>query len=898
MQAKDTRTTLIQTKFYRPRIPTDFVARTRLFDELDCGQSSPLTLVAAPAGYGKSTLLASWLEQVDCPKAWLSLDEDDDQLEVFLSYFLEAVDSIHPGAVRETLATLAMTELPPTRILSSTLTNELDRIPGTFILVIDDYHYINQVSIHNLLNELLLHPPHGMGLVIVTRSDPPLSLTRLRGKGLVTEIRTHDLRFTKQETIELLYRLLGESIREADMQIIDRQFEGWVTGLRLAALTMRDPERVTAVIDQLHGDNQYVQDYLVSEVTNQLPKEIRTFLMKTSILDQLNGPLCDVVVGLDEPECDGQAYLEWLHEKNLFTVAFDDRMGWFRYHQLMRDFLQNELQKYYSPEEIAALHIRASAWMAQNGWIEEAIQHALRAGDSEMAANLLVQHRHDLIDQEEYHRLERWLKLFDQAEIENSPGLGIIEAWLHNVHGRWQEELVVLSRAEGLLESTSLPPEIAQPIQGEIHLLRANLIGWTYNGPEVLKHTEIALELLPRQWRYAYTSAYMIDSYGHLLCGDIDLARKQLQRGLADPQITNQPQNKTMLMFGMAGLFWASLNLPELRLFSRQYLSHAEEFKLQEALAVANYFLGCIHYLQNDLPSAKKYFSAAVETRFIVTLNWQTQAACGLALTHYALGNIEQAVDVLDKFQAKLIERDNFMLLDVIKGCRAELVLREGNLAEANHWAESYEPQPLIGLQGFYIPQLTLVKVWLMQDTHTSYEMAASLLDQLMGIANSAHMKSAQLPVLLMQALLEQKRGNKAAAFNKLEEAIYLTEPNGTLRPFVDLGPQKARLLMDFRQQGVAEDYIAQLLEAFPREHVVAMQAGQGALIEPLTDRELQVLALLAQRKRNQDIADKLVITLGTVKQYTHNIYRKLDVNNRQEAVAKATSLGIFTPEP
>ncbi|UCD99242.1 MAG: hypothetical protein JSV42_00530 [Chloroflexota bacterium] len=897
MQTEETTISLTQTKFYRPRIPTGFVARTRLLDQLNCNQGNPLTLLAAPAGYGKSTLLASWLEQVDCSNAWLSLDKDDDQLEVFLSYFLAAIDRIHPGAVRETLALVARGKLPPTNIIASTLTNELDNISGTFILVIDDYHFINQVSIHDLINELLLHPPRGMVLVIATRSDPPLSMARLRGKGLVTEIRSYDLRFTTQETIELLYRLLGESIREADMQAIDRQFEGWVTGLRLAALTMHDPERVATVIERLHGDYQYVQDYLVSEVTDQLPKETRTFLMKTSILNQLNGSLCDAVVGLDEPECDGQSYLEWLHEKNLFTVALDDRMGWFRYHQLMREFLQNELQKFYSPKEIAGLHIRASAWMTHNGWIEEAIQHALKAGDREMAAELLVQHRHDLIDQEQWHRLERWLNLFDQAEIESSPGLGIIEAWLHNVNGRWQEELAVLARVEIQLENTESSPELVQPIRGEIHLMRANLTGWTYNGPEVLKNAEIALELLPSQWRYAYTSAYMIDSFGHLLSGDINLARKQLQRGLADRQITSQPQNKTMLMFGMAGLFWASLNIPELRLFSTQYLSHAEEFKLQEAISVANYFLGCVQYLQNDLPAAQEHFSATVETRYLVTLNWQTQAACGLALTYCALGKIEQAVDVLAKFQAKLIERDNFSLLDVIKACQAELALSEGKVAEAYHWAVTYNPEPIIGVQMFYIPQLTLVKVWLRQDTPTSRMKAASLLDQLMEISKGAHLKSAKLPILLAQALLEEKMKDEAAALNKLKEAIHLAEPNGILRPFLDLGPQMTRLLVLLSQQGIAQDYVAKILKAFPGQHPVVSTTQQDALIEPLTARELQVLTLLAQRKRNQDIADNLVITLGTVKQYTHAIYRKLGVKDRHAAVAKATSLGILTPE-
>jgi LuxR family maltose regulon positive regulatory protein len=897
MPDQDTITPIIQTKLYRPRVTDDLVARPRLFEKLDCSSGNPLTLVAAPAGYGKSTLLASWLEGVDCPNAWISLDEQDNNLSEFLSYFLTAINRLFPDSLNDTFALLALQELPPIHDLVSVLLNELTSIKQNFILVLDDFHNIHEDLIHNLIDQLLLHPPRCMQFILTTRADPPLPLARMRSKGKLIEIRTQELRFTEDETQILLEQLLQSKLNDKDVQIIDHQFEGWVSGLRLAALTMRDPGRVAQIMERMRGDNLYVREYLIAEVTSQLPQAIRSFLLKTSILERLSGPLCDAVVGLDEPECDGQAYLEWLHEINLFIIPLDEQGNLFRYHNLMREYLQQELARTYEPSAIAELHTRASAWFAKNGWMDEAIRHVLRAGDREMAANLVVQHRHDLIDKEEYHRLERWLKMFDQAYIEKSPGLGIIEAWLHNVHGRWQEELTTLARVESQLASTALLPELAQPIQGEIHLMRANLTGWTYNGPEVLKHTEIALELLPRQWRYAYTSAYMIDNYGHLLSGDIDLARKQLQRGLADPQIASQPQNKTMLMFGMVGLFWVLLNLSEMRQFSRQYLAHAKEFNLLEAIAVANYFLGSVHYLRNDLPSAQKHFSAAVETRFIVTLNWQTQAACGLAFTYCAMGKIEQAVDVLDKFQAKLIERDNFMLLNVIKACQAELAICVGKVAEANYWAESYEPQPIIGLQGFYIPQLTLVKVWLAQDTTTSHEKAASLLDHLMGIAKGAHMKSAQLPILLTQALLGNQQDDEVATMDHLEDAIQLAEPNGIIRPFVDLGSEMANLLVRLSQKGVAQDYIAQILEASPIQHPVVSPTHQVALIEPLTDRELEVLALLAQRKRNQDIADELVITVGTVKQYTHNIYQKLGVKDRHAAVTKATSLGILTPE-
>jgi LuxR family maltose regulon positive regulatory protein len=664
----------------------------------------------------------------------------------------------------------------------------------------------------------------------------------------------------------------------------------------------------------LGGTFSYVMDYLVTEVLDNQPSAMQDALIRTAILDRFSAPLCEAVCqgkaqasgssegtvddDAGDVELSGQAFVAWLLENNPFLVRLDDSGEWYRYHHLLRELLQSRLEQRLGAEGVAALHRRASAWFAQNQLIDEALHHALAAGEPEAAANMVAQHRHALIDREQWQRLERWLLLFDQAKIERHAELSIIEAWLHNLHGRWQEESAVLARVENLLASTTVPSERALSVQGEIHLMRANLLGWTYNGPAVLRHTEIALELLPRQWRYAYTSAYMVDCYGHLLCGYIDLARKQLQHGLADPRIASQPQYKTMLLFGMAGLLWASLNLREMRVFSRQYLAHGKEFNLQEAIAVASCFLGCVHYLQNDLVAAQKHFSDAVETRYLVNLSWQTQAVCGLAITYYALDRIEQAMDVLDEFQAKLIERDNYILLNVIKGCRAELALREGNLAEAKHWAESYDPQPLIGLQGFYIPQLTLAKIWLAQDPPASNENGANLLGQLMAIAQSAHLTSALLPVLLVQSLLDEQVGDEATALNHLADAIHLAEPNGIIRAFVDIGSRMANLLVRLGQHGVAQDHIAQIIEAFPIQHAVVSSGHQGALIEPLTDRELEVLTLLAQRKRNQDIADELVITVGTVKQYTHKIYQKLGVKDRHAAVAKAVSLGILTLEP
>jgi LuxR family maltose regulon positive regulatory protein len=423
----------------------------------------------------------------------------------------------------------------------------------------------------------------------------------------------------------------------------------------------------------------------------------------------------------------------------------------------------------------------------------------------------------------------------------------------------------------------------------------------------VLHHAERALELLPRQWRYAYTSAYMIAGFGELLSGRIGLAVARIRRGLADSQTASKPQHRSMLLFGLTGAYWVDLNFVDMRQVAQQYLAVSREYHLPEATAVSQYYLGCIHYLQNDLLAAETHFSAVANTPYTVSLNWHTQGVCGLALTYRALGQSEQASELLTEFQNRLIERNNFALLEVVKASKAELALSQGDIAQAVHWAESYDPQPFVGLQMLYIPQLTQVKAWLAQDTAASRELAGNQLAQLAEIVHGAHLKSALLPVLALQALLDDAQGQESAALANLREAIALAETSSVLRVFVDLGPRMADLLVRLRQRGVAPEYVARILAAFPEsttdhgrqvriEPMPLADRPSSPLVEPLTDREMDVLALLAQRLTNKEIAAQLFISPGTVRQHTYQIYQKLDVHNRREAVAKAQTVNILPP--
>jgi LuxR family maltose regulon positive regulatory protein len=908
-------TGILTTKLYRPRISGELVPRPRLVERLEARRDRPLTLVSAPAGYGKTTLISNWLEACDCPTAWLSLDEDDNDLVRFLTYLLAAVETMFPNAVAETRSLLSAAGPPPLPVVTRSLINELDQVECPFILVLDDYHHIDDLTVHELLNELLTYPPRPMHLVLISRTDPPLSLPTLRARRQVTEVRTDQLRFTREETASFVQQEMGMSVDDRAVTALLQRMEGWVTGLRLLTLSLRHRGSVDISPARLSGNVSYVMDYLVTEVLDDQPPAIYDCLLRTAILDRISAPLCEAVCRGSAPadddagdvELSGQAFVAWLLENNPFLVRLDDSGEWYRYHHLLRELLQSRLEQRLGVAGIAALHRRASAWFARNQLINEALHHALASGEPETAANMVAQHRHTLIDGEQWQRLERWLRMFDQATIEAQAELSIIEAWVHNVHGRWQEELAALTRVEMLLAGTEIAPEVADPIRGEIYVLRANLLGWTYDGQAVLHHAERALELLPHEWRYAYTSAYMIAGFGDLLSGGIDRAVARIRRGLADSQTASKPQHRSMLLFGLTGAYWVDLNFVDMRQVAQQYLAVSREYHLPEATAVSQYYLGCIHYLQNDLLAAETHFSAVANTPYTVSLNWHTQGVCGLALTYRALGQSEQASELLTEFQNRLIERNNFALLEVVKGSKAELALSQGDIAQAVHWAESYDPQPFVGLQMLYIPQLTQVKAWLAQDTAASRELAGNQLAQLAEIVHGAHLKSALLPVLALQALLDDAQGQESAALANLREAIALAETSSVLRVFVDLGPRMADLLVRLRQRGVAPEYVARILAAFPEsttdhgrqvriEPMPLADRPSSPLVEPLTDREMDVLALLAQRLTNKEIAAQLFISPGTVRQHTYQIYQKLDVHNRREAVAKAQTVNILPP--
>jgi LuxR family maltose regulon positive regulatory protein len=900
---------LLRTKLHRPPVTADFVPRPHLIQQLSTQRDRPLILVSAPAGSGKTTLLSAWLAQEDRPSAWLSLDAHDNDLATFVSYLLAAVQTVFPEAGRATQALVNAPHLPPLSVLANSLINELDELDEPFILVIEDYHVMTDPAIDDFLVEVLNHPPRPLRLVVAARHDPSFALDLLRARGQVTEIRSQNLRFSLEETGAFLRQALGANVDAATVAALKEKTEGWIAGLRLAALALHLQGQDQTHLESLLTHGRLVMDYLASEVLAHQPPAIQEFLLKTSVLERLSGSLCDTVISLaqgserserSDPYRDSQAHLEWLEKSDLFIVALDEHRQWYRYHHLFQELLQQQLASRCSRDEIAELHRRASAWFAAHDQVEEAFHHAFAAGDIAAAVQLVERYRQALINEDQYPHLERWLRLFPREVIEESPELLLAQAW--NAWNRFQvaEVIALVDRAEPLVTRMALEPAAANRanrLQGEVETLRSYQYSWTGDPARAIDHAERALQETPSASWNARAIARMFLAGGYLTMGDLKRAYAVLDEGLSEAQTNDAFQMRVLVIVCI--LHWINADLQSVMNAASQVLALRElqnRPQVSQSTAYAHFFMGMVHYQRNELAQAEQHLSAALEQRYAAHILILTQNSLVLALTYQAQNQPDKAREVADLLPAILAERGNPLMLPAAQALQAELALRQGRLDQAGQWTARVQPGALVPLPLLGLPLTTLLKVLLAQNTSDARQTAAAALERLRDSAEGTHRTHSLIEVLALQALLHNAEGDQSAALSVLERAVLLAQPGGFIRVFADLGPGIAELLKRLARRNIARPYIEQILAALSPSKPVAAPVTQAAMIEPLTERELQVLALLQQGLSNKEIAARLVISLPTAKRHIINIYQKLLVSNRREAVAKASAIGLLPP--
>jgi LuxR family maltose regulon positive regulatory protein len=917
--------TLIRSKLQHPVLPGDLVPRRRLLDRLHGDGSRKLTLISAQAGAGKTTLLAQWLDEDPRPSAWLSLDEGDNDPAVFLAYLCAAIRGVFPDACDETLGLLGAITVPPADVFVAVIVNELAQLvanPGQtgdgaaaplkndrhswdggrsrngFILALDDYHTITEPVTQEMVAGLIKNLPHGVHVALATRLDPRLPLARLRARGKMTEVRPIDLRFTLEEAETVVTRTSGRDLDPETIRVLEDKTEGWVVGLRLAALSLRALPDAEAFARRFQGTSStLIVEYLLGEVLSQQSPELQDLALRTSVLNRFCAPLCEALTGV--PAARSQEIIESAARDNLFVVPLDEKGEWYRYHHLFQDLLRHELRRQSSAADLSGLHARAGEWFARNGFADEALRHFLAAGDTLGAVAVVEGRRYDLLNRAQWVRLEHYLHEFSPDTVALSPELLVLKAWLLYHRGRNAELPAAVEKLEAALARATLAPEAHDALQGELSTLRSYVSSWALDLEDAFAQARQALAKTPHELWIVRLLARVCLAVAQLLTGDESGAYETVYSGFEQEGDQSNPFKATLLATA-CNIHWMTADLLGLARAAEQILALSQDPYSPAFLAWGHYHLGRVQYHQGDLAAAEEHFAAVVQHPYQSYGYCYLYSACGLALVHQALGRPERAREEVETATAFILKTGNTTLLAVALAFQVELALMQGQIAVAGQLAARFDPvPPLSPMYGLFAPHLTLVKVWLAQDTPASRGRAADLLGQVQAFCESSHTTRFLIEALALQALIHDREGNGPAALDALEQAITLAEPAGFIRLFVDLGPRLFPLLSQLRQQNLAPLYLDRVLAAFPDGQAGSGTAQGGAsepqpLVEPLTPRELEVLALLARHLTNKEIAAELVIAPVTVKTHTLNIYRKLDVRKRREAVERARELNLL----
>ncbi len=944
---------ILTTRLSIPSLRPNLVPRLRLYQKLNQGLESGFILVSAPAGYGKSTLLSAWLSQVGYPAAWISLDEGDNDPARFLAYLEAALQKIEPSltavlplappaAGASSLAAGASSP-PAMEMLLTSLVNQLSQLARPFWLVLDDYHRIQNQTIHQMMRFLIEHRPLPLHLAISTRADPPLPLARLRARSQMTELRLADLRFSQPEIAEFLDRGMGLNLSDADLALLEASTEGWIAGLQMAGLSLQGRKDVSGFIRSFSGENRFVLDFLFEEVFQQQTAGLRNFLLQTSILEQLCASLCDAVT-LRE---DSQAILEKLERNNLFLILLDEQRNWYRYHHLFRDLLHIRLMQTL-PDSTALLHQRASAWYAAAHDLENAITHALAAPDFERAARLIEQIVHNLDKPNKQAALTLWLDKLPLETLHAHPWLCVYRAWGYYWIGRRGQEEEWLQTAEKIMAQTAREAVLAEGapqtrhIQGYIAAVRSFVALADEDIPRALEMGQNALRLLPDDDYEMRCETAVALAGVHWALGDV----VRSERAFALARTAGLKVSPTMAVpstcyMGIQQVKQGRLSDAIATFSDGLRLATLPDGYETPVAGFPHVKLGDIWRERNDLALAWQHLNRGVaQCHRLAQPDVLADAYVCLGRYQLAVGNLPAAHDALDKAgqiaqQAKV---DPFVL-SWLDECRLKIWLAESDLDAVTLWLQKcglLPDEPFNYLHDLHHQNLAraLVIQGILSPSIPASAPAAPLLARLQMAAVRAGWVHEEIKILVLQALHAQALGKSAAARQSLASALVRSAPGGYVRVFIDEGQVIKDLLItsaeswqnepgdtlaqsggELREEQIAgiHRYIARLIAEFakpirqtepttpappaladPSRSAPPAPTPPAAMVEPLSAREMEVLRLLAQGDADKKIAETLIIARETVHKHLKNIYGKLGVHSRTAAIARARDLGLL----
>ena len=899
---------LLSTKFAIPWIDAGFVHRPRLVERLNDGARGPLTLLAAPAGFGKTSLLAEWARQSPLAIAWLTLDADDNDRSRFARYFVRALQMASPGLGEEALEYFLSLKTGGNEAALTLLINEIAALPVDLALVLNEYHFIEDPPVHRSLNYLLTHRPPNLHLVIASRTEPALDLAFLRAKGWVVEFGPADLRFTSEEVDQFLSQTMRLTLAPETIQALEARTEGWITGLQLAAISLRHRSDPLAVPASGPGQPRYLVDFLAGEVLSRQPEDLRQFLLRSAILDELSGPLCEAVVAPGAPPGYGNAMLDRLYRANLFLAPLDGQHAWYRYHRLFAEFLlQAETEA--CPDEVPELHRRAARWFEAQGRLDDAFRHALATGDPEWAASLIEPYGPALTGTGEADTLTRRIGQLPTPVVRQRPALSLAYAWSLLMTFQLDAARLWLADVEQALADPGFDWEgKARPSQAELAVCRSTLA--LFSGD-----MQAAAELLRLD----------VAAFAHAL------AIEALRAAARTARLANSPLTQVVSLCQMAEMqaLQGQLSQALATLQKARLISEGPGGRPLPISGIVDSTTGEILRERDQLKEAR----LALERGIRLIQNWWSLSGLSgkiaLARVLQSQGDPEGAQALLSEASHLALSGESSQWDDVlVSACGARLALQRGDLAAAAQW---WQKSGFLDAPGaldretypYHVYEYLLLtearyRYALGQDTGAEHELrhCLELLQSVLPEVEQFRRVTSEIEIHVLQALVLYELGEVEQAVQRLAGALALGEPEGYRRIFLDEGRTMAALLARCRarkpQAGIylpSPGYVQSLLEAAQREAGVAAPEAPAAMPEPgepasartpdglpvsPSAREVEVLRLIAEGRSNQEISAELFLALNTVKRHAYNIFAKLEVKNRTQAVTRARQLGLI----
>lgn len=892
---------ILSSKLHIPQRRSDDVLRKRLIEQLDKAVlDAKLILVSAPAGFGKTTILSTWLAERKFAVAWLSLDASDSEFVQFFSYLIAAIQMIQPEIGSIALEALQSSRQANPESLLISLINDIAKVPEPFLIVLDDYHLIDSEGIDKALGYLIEYMPEQMRLMIATRQDPALSLAKLRVQRQIVEIRADELRFSPKETREFFKSQLGFELSGMDIEKLDKRTEGWIAGLQLAAVSLQGRPEPSRFIDDFTGSHRFVVDYLLEEVLQRQAEDIRLFLLQTSILERFSASVCDAVCQANN----SRIILEMLERNNMFLIALDESRQWYRYHHLFADALHVHLQHQYQ-EEIPKLHLRASDWFLAHGFQAEAITHILAAKDFERGAALLESIWMQMDATHQSATWYKWASSLPQEIIRQRPLLSHAYGRCLMIQNNMKAAEVWLKYAEDWLQTPNQDKlrgnqELLEMLPASVSCGRTYLALSLGEIETALHYARQAQDQVTEGDVLNHIQATALSSLAHWANGELSIAEQELTEYIAEASANNAGNEELELIPILAEMRMTSGNLYSAHEAYATALQLLNEQQNNKYNGVEDLHRGVaeIYREWQNLDKALEHLRIAEELaeQHIMMLDWKHRYNVSWARLKLTLGDFTSALAHLDEAQKHYI-RSPLPLVRPIPALKALVWIRQGQVQKAQAWADERglgfdEPVPFIKEFEYLTFSRLLLAQFRAKHSQEMLNSAKHLLEKLGQAAKENHRTGSLIEILILQAVCFELDGNNAGALQYLEDALILAEPQGYKQVFLDEGKTIQTLLETLSEQGIMQQYITRLLST---RHKAQPQARLDQLfVESLSERETEVLRLLATELTGPKIAAHLMISLSTMRTHSRNIYSKLSVNGRLSAIRRAQELGLL----